>query len=520
MSGLRVELRGIAKRYSGVAALQDVSVSIAGGEIHALVGENGAGKSTLGRIIGGAVSPDEGEILIDGRPVRLRSPRDAIEAGVALIDQELALAPEMSVLDNVFLGFERHHAGWLDRAAQRARYEQLAHRLGLEVSPRTRVGELRMADQQKVEVLRAMVRGARLIVMDEPTAALSRVEAQRLLQVARDVRAEGTTIVFVSHFLADVLAISDTITVLKDGRHIKTVPAEGQTEDLLVTSMLGRPLDKLFPEPRLKTREAPFVLEVRGLTRRPAFEDVSFGVRSGEIVGVAGLVGSGRSEVAHAVFGADRPDSGEILIGGTRVRPRSPRDMVRAGVALLPESRKEQGLVMLRSVLDNVMLAHSDAASTVGVLRPGAQREAARRVLSGVDVRMASTSLPVSALSGGNQQKVALAKWLVAQPRLLIADEPTRGVDVGARRAIYDLLVDLADRGVGVLVISSELDEVLGLAHRVLVMRAGRLVAEYPRARAEEAVVMRAAFGGTAGEGTEAGPPASHEGSHAYAEHV
>ena len=356
---------------------------------------------------------------------------------------------------------------------------------------------LRTADQQKVEILRALVRDARLIVMDEPTAALTRVEADRLLEITRDLRADGVTVIYVSHILADVLALCDTVTVLKDGRHVKTTPAAEQTTDSLVTAMLGRSLDLMFPTRVQPPADAPVVLSVRGLSRPPAFEDVSFEVRAGEIVGLAGLVGSGRTEIARAVFGAD-PATGTVEIEGREPRSRSPRSAIRRGLALLPESRKDQGLVMMRPVNENTTMAHVGEVSRYGVLQLRRERQVVDHALRSVDARGAGQKLPVSSLSGGNQQKVALAKWLVSTPRLLLADEPTRGIDVGAKRAIYELINELARQGLGVLLISSELEEVLGLAHRVLVVRAGRIVAEIPGEQADEETVMRAVFGSAA----------------------
>jgi ABC-type sugar transport system ATPase subunit len=495
-SGLAVEVRGISKRYGGARALDDVSVSVAAGEIHALVGENGAGKSTLGKIVAGAVLPDEGEILLDGRNVDFRSPRDAIREGITLIHQELALAPAMSVLDNVYLGVELGH-GVVDRSKQRHRFDELAARIGFEPSPSVRVETLRVADQQKVEILRALVRDTRLIVMDEPTAALTRDEADRLLQITRELRDAGVTVIYVSHILGDVLDLCDTVTVLKDGRHVQTAPASEETVESLVTSMLGRALDLVFPVRVPPPSDAPVLLSVRELSRPPAFEDVSFDVRAGEIVGLAGLVGSGRTEIARAIFGADAA-TGTIELEGAELRRRNPRSGIRRGIALLPESRKDQGLVMMRPVLENTTIAHVASVCRLGVLQRRRERQLVASVLTSVDARAANHTMPVSALSGGNQQKVSFAKWLVKTPRVLLADEPTRGIDVGAKRAIYELLQGLAAQGLGVLLISSELEEVIGLAHRVLVIRAGRIVAEFAAEEANEETVMRAAFGETA----------------------
>jgi simple sugar transport system ATP-binding protein/ribose transport system ATP-binding protein len=487
-------VRGIHKRYGAAVALADVSLEFAAGEIHALVGENGAGKSTLGKIVAGAVAPDAGEILVDGEGVSYRAPRDAIRHGIGLIEQEFALAPDLSVLDNVFLGVEVGRRGVIDRSRQRERFAELAERIGFRERPTATVRSLRTADQQKVEILRQLVRDSRLIVMDEPTAALTRDEADRLLQITRELRDDGVTVIYVSHILGDVLALADTITVLKDGRQVKTSPAGEETTDSLVTAMLGRSLDVAFPDRRPPPADAPVVLSVRGLSRPPAFEDVSFEVRAGEIVGLAGLVGSGRTEIARAIFGAD-PADGTVEVEGRALHARSPRASIRRGLALLPESRKDQGLVMVRPLGENVTMAHLGEVSRRGVLQRRREHRIVDATLRSVDARTTSQALPVSSLSGGNQQKAALAKWLVRTPRLLLADEPTRGIDVGAKRAIYDLIAELADDGLGVLLISSELGEVLGLAHRVIALRAGRIVGEYDGAQADEETVMRAVFG-------------------------
>jgi ABC-type sugar transport system ATPase subunit len=492
--GAGCAVRGISKRYGAAVALDDVTLEVAPGEIHALVGENGAGKSTLGKIVAGAVAPDAGEILVDGEPVTYRAPRDAIRHGIGLIEQEFALAPDLSVLDNVFLGVELGEHGLVDRGAQRERLSELAERIGFRERSSAAVRTLRTADQQKVEILRQLVRDSRLIVMDEPTAALTRDEADRLLQITRELRDDGVTVIYVSHILGDVLALADTVTVLKDGRRVRTAPAAEETTDSLVTAMLGRSLDVAFPTPSPPPADASVVLSVRGLSRPPAFDEISFDVRAGEIVGLAGLVGSGRTEIARAIFGAD-PADGTVEIDGRAVRSRSPRASIRRGLALLPESRKDQGLVMVRPLTENVTMAHVGVVSRRGVLAKRREQRIVGEALRSVDARAASTSLPVSSLSGGNQQKAALAKWLVRTPRLLLADEPTRGIDVGAKRAIYDLIHGLAADGLGVLLISSELGEVLGLAHRVIALRAGRIVGEYSGDEADEETIMRAVFG-------------------------
>ncbi|MCW2782968.1 MAG: transporter related protein [Marmoricola sp.] len=489
-----IELRDVGKRFGGVQAVSGVSLRIERGTIHALVGENGAGKSTLGKMIAGVHRPDAGEMRVDGRLVRYSSPREALADGVTIIAQELALVPQRSVIENVFLG----NAGVAKSAGslrdQRRRYGELQDLAGYAVPPDVRISSLRVADQQKVEILKALAREARLIVMDEPTAALTAEETARLFEVVRGLRDRGTSIVFVSHFLDEVLSLVDTVSIMRDGKLVRTRPAVEETSESLVTGMLGRSLDTSFPPKVPPAPSAPVVLSVRDLSASGLVEDVSFDVRAGEIVGLAGLVGSGRSEIARALFGADTKSSGDVSIGGDRIDVRSPRDGVRAGIALLPEDRKDQGLLMQRSILHNITLPHLGRVSRAGVVSRGRERRAALDLISRIGIRASGPMAAVSTLSGGNQQKVLFAKWLFGGPRLLIADEPTRGVDVGAKRAIYELIHSLAAEGVSVLVISSELEEVLGLAHRVLVLRSGRLVAEYDHEEMSEERVMHSIF--------------------------
>jgi simple sugar transport system ATP-binding protein/ribose transport system ATP-binding protein len=488
-----IRLEGVCKRFGGVQALNEISLSIVQGTVHALVGENGAGKSTLGKLIAGVHTPDAGTIEVEGRVARYSSPRDALADGVTIIAQELTLVPRRTIIENVFLGSERTRLGVVSRRSLRSRYRELCDRAGFSLPAGALVGGLRVAEQQKVEILRALAREARLIVMDEPTAALTGDESERLLETMRGLRAGGTTLIYVSHFLKEVLAIADTVTVLRDGRLIVTSPAANQTPDTLVTAMLGRSMEMTFPEKVVPAEDAPVVLSVRGLSSG-LVRDVSFDLRAGEIVGLAGLIGSGRTEVARAVFGADRRDSGEIVLDGQQVRIRSPKHAVRAGIAMLPESRKDQGLLMRGSIDHNVSLAHLGEVTTCGVVRKARERRKIDDLAQRVDVRASRLSAPVASLSGGNQQKVLFAKWLFRPPRVLIADEPTRGVDVGAKRGIYALIQSLADQGMAVLLISSEIEEVLGLSHRVLVLRGGRLVGEFDGRTATEDDVLHAAF--------------------------
>jgi simple sugar transport system ATP-binding protein/ribose transport system ATP-binding protein len=489
-----IELVGIGKRFGGVQALTDVSVTFERGQIHALVGENGAGKSTLGKIIAGVHRPDVGEMYVDGRHVDYRSPRDALNDGLTIIAQEPTLVPHRSVIDNVFLGIEPRRHGLINRRAMTRQYEDLVARAQLELPPNAYPRSLRVADQQKAEILRALARDVRLVVMDEPTSALTTDEVERLFEIARALRENGTTIIYVSHFLDEVLGLAETITVLRDGRHVRTAPASAETPQTLVQAMLGRSLELVFPAKSDLPADAPVVLSVRGLERGAAVRDVSFDVRAGEIVGLAGLIGSGRSEVARGIFGADRLDAGLIELDGKGVRIRSPRQAVRRRIAMLPEDRKTHGLLMLRSIVENITLPHLDQLTTAFTINRRKERRRARDLIERVDVRSKTGAARVSTLSGGNQQKVLFAKWLFRQPRVFIADEPTRGVDVGAKHAIYELIHSLAEDGMAIVLISSEHEELLGLAHRVLVMRAGKIVAEFDRHSMTEDAVLHAAF--------------------------
>ena len=493
-----VELKDISKSFGGTRALEGVSLTVRRGSIHALVGENGAGKSTLGKIIAGAHAPDSGQLLLDGEPVRFHSPRDAIARGVILIAQELAIVPALTVAQNVFLGVEPRQAGFQQRRELRRRYRELAASVGFELDGDANAGSLRTADQQKVEIMRALSRNAQLIVMDEPTAALSRPDVEALHAVIRQLASSGTTVVLVSHFLGEVLELADEVTILRDGRLVRTVPAAGQTEESLMAAMLGRPLDATFPAKHPVGADTPVVLSVRNLVA-PGVASL-FELRAGEILGLAGLVGAGRSEVARAIYRANRVAAGTVSViseGRELTVTGTPRTALRSGLAMIPESRKEQGLLLDRPVTENVTLSSLARVCRAGMVRRGAERRTVRQTLTRVDVRGASPGARAAALSGGNQQKLLFGRSLLRDPRVLIADEPTRGVDVGAKRAIYELLATLTGRGLGVLLISSDVEEILGLAHRVLVMRGGRVAAELTGDGMTEAAILGAAFGTT-----------------------
>jgi ABC-type sugar transport system ATPase subunit len=488
-----VELAEISKSFGGVRVLTDISLTIMRGTVHGLVGENGAGKSSLSKIIAGLLTADGGQLTVNGDQVSFRSPREALSHGIATIAQELALVPGLSVAENVFLGSEPRRAGFIRRRILRARFGDLARDAGFELRADAITGSLRTADQQKVEILRALSRGAALIIMDEPTAALSREDAQKLHEVVRALARSGHTVLLISHFLSEVLDLADTVTILRDGRIVRTSATSQETESSLIEGMLGRTLSSVFPPKTPPLADAALALTVRNLTA-PSVNGISLEVRAGEIVGLAGLVGAGRSELAHAIFGATKRTAGDVIVDGTTLRRGSPAGALRHGIFLIPESRKEQGLLLLRPIRENVTLANLTSFSRGSWIRSRRENTETRRSLGDVTVRAESIERSVASLSGGNQQKVMFARGLMHRPRVLIADEPTRGVDVGSRRAIYDLLVENARQGVGVLVISSDVEEVLGLAHRVLVIRHGRITAELTGTAMTEENILTAAF--------------------------
>ncbi|WP_076817336.1 sugar ABC transporter ATP-binding protein [Pseudofrankia asymbiotica] len=487
-------VRDVSKSFGAVAAVRDVSFPLYAGEAHALVGENGAGKSTIVKMLAGVHRPDTGAIELDGAPLTLSSPADARAAGIAVIYQEPTLFPDLSVAENIAMAKPprgRFHA--IDRARMVRDATALFERLGVDIDPARPARGLSIADQQLVEIAKALSADARVLVMDEPTAALSTVEVERLFTVARSLRDRGAAVLFISHRFEEITALCQRVTVMRDGRHVSTDPLAGLTVDDLVRRMVGRDLSTLYPE--RSTTPGDVVLEVDGLRRDGVFRDVSFQVRAGEIVALAGLVGSGRSEVAQAVFGVDPRDAGTVRVHGRQLRAGSPRAAMAAGLALVPEDRRLQGLVMDASIARNVTLPRSGALARLGLLFGGSERRAAAEWTARLQTKYGRLADSVSTLSGGNQQKVVLAKWLSTLPRVLMVDEPTRGIDVGTKAEVHRLISGLAEDGVAVLMVSSELPEVLGLADRVLVMREGRLVAELGRADATEESVMFAAVG-------------------------
>ena len=487
-------LRDANKSYGAVHALRDGNLSLGPGEVRALMGENGAGKSTLVKVLGGVVRRDTGDMLVDGESVDFHSPHDARDAGIAVIYQEPTLFPDLSVAENVVMGY--HPLGTfkrIDRRAMHARVQDLLDRLGVRLDPERPVRGLSIADQQIVEIAKALSFEARVLIMDEPTAALSGPEVERLFKVVRSLREQGAAVLFISHRLEEVFTVCDTVTIMRDGAVVHDARIAEITPDEMVRRMVGRELSALFP--KQDATVGATVLNVHRLTREGVFFDISFDVHAGEIVALAGLVGAGRSEVARAIFGIDRADAGHVEVDGRRLPAGKPAAAMRAGIGFVPEDRRQQGLVMDLSIARNTSLTRLGQLSKGGLIRSAAENALAREWGTKLQLKFHRLEDPVATLSGGNQQKVVLAKWLATQPKLLIVDEPTRGIDVGTKAEVHRLLSELAGQGVAVLMISSELPEVLGMADRVLVMYEGRLTAELNRDEADEERVIRAATG-------------------------
>jgi rhamnose transport system ATP-binding protein len=482
------------KSFGAVKALEDAHIELFAGEAHALVGENGAGKSTLVKILAGVLRPDRGRLLLDGEEVIFDGAKQSQEAGIAIIFQEPTLFPDLSVAENIFIGSQPLKRGRrIDRRRMRRDALALFDELGVRVDPDRLARGLSIADQQLVEIAKALTAQARVIVMDEPTAALTVREVDRLFGIAETLRARGTAILFISHRLEEVFALCQRVTVMRDGRHVLTQPIEELTTQSIIRAMVGREMSALFPKTAAVAGRV--VLKVERLTREGVFTDVSFDVRSGEIVALAGLVGAGRSEVARAIFGIDRWDAGSVEIDGRPLRPGSPTDAMAAGVGLVPEDRRQQGLVMDFSIERNVALASLGKVERLGLITPGAERRFTKDWALRLKLKYGRLADPVWTLSGGNQQKVVLAKWLARRPAVLIVDEPTRGIDVGTKAEVHRLLSDLAANGVAVLMISSELPEVLGMADRIVVLFEGRVSRAFERVDADEDSIMRAATG-------------------------
>ena len=497
---IRLEVKGVTKRFSGVTALSDISLDARSGEIHAICGENGAGKSTLMKILSGAITDYEGTVLLNGRPVKFTGPRDAEEAGVSIIYQELNLVPDLSAAANIFLGRERTVGGlFLDDRTMERQAAEYFERLGAQFSPRTKVRDLRIGDQQMVEIAKALSLDADVLIMDEPTSALADAEVSRLFRVVETLKAQGVTILYISHKMDEVFHLADRITVFRDGRHIATRDAKTMRPTEVIQLMVGREIASLQVDHSVCPSEV--VLQVENLSlphavhpNRWQLDKVDFELRSGEVLGVAGLLGAGRTELLESLFGASPvTPSGTIRIKGSSVTLRNPGQAIEHGIAMVTEDRKQLGLFSQMSVAENITICHLKELTKGPFLQLTEERKTAEASVQKLGIRTAGTAIPINSLSGGNQQKCILARWLLTKPRILLLDEPTRGIDVGAKAEIYTLLRNLCRDGLGILMTSSELPELLTVCDRIMVLCDGRKTAEFSRAEATEEKIMHAA---------------------------
>jgi ribose transport system ATP-binding protein len=492
-----LELRGITKRFPGVVALQDVSLQVAPGEVVALIGENGAGKSTLMKAVGGVHQPDEGEIFFDGQPVAIRHVSDALKLGIGFIHQELNVLDNLDVAANVFMGREPLWGGPLhlvDRPKMRRESTTFLRRLGLDISPDTLLSDLSLAQQQMVEIAKALSQNARLIIMDEPTSSLTLTETDRLLATIRDLRAAGVSVIYISHRLAEIEQIADRVVALRDGRNAGELGAGQIRHEAMVSLMVGRKLEDLYVQGYAE--RSPGYFQVKGMrTSYRPHHSVSFEVAGGEILGFAGLVGAGRSELAQAIFGVEPALEGSVHLNGQAVKIGRARDAISAGIYLAPEDRRRTGLVTEMAIRENITMAGLERCAWHGLIRRGLERAVSERGVKDLGVKTPSIETRAVNLSGGNQQKVVLAKWLSLGPKMMIFDEPTRGIDIGARSEIYRLMRELADRGVAILMISSDMEEVLGVSDRIAVMHEGDIAGFLEREQFSEEAIMRLAVG-------------------------
>ena len=490
----RIVMTGISKRFPGVIALDGVSLRVAAGEVHAVVGENGAGKSTLMKILSGAYEKDEGRILLDGKEVVIDGPLAAQELGIAIIYQNLNLIPDLTAAENIFVGRFPRRGGRIDYREMNRRAKELLAEVGANFSADSIAGNLSLADRQLIAIAKALSFNASIVVMDEPTSSLTPAEVEMLFRLVKKITAAGTSVIFISHHMEEIFSITDSVTVLRDGRLVGFWPTSELTEEALVRHMIGRPVDNLFPKEHQPSAEK--ILEVKGLTSQGLFEDISFSLRKGEILGIGGLVGSGRTELVKTIFGELPRTAGVVCIDGREVDIRSPLDAVRAGLALVPEDRGGEGALIADDVCSNISLPVLSKYFRKGRLDRAAELASAQSYIDKLRIKTPSPEQRVENLSGGNQQKVVLAKWFDTMPKVLILDEPTRGIDVGAKTEIYRLVSRMAAQGVGVLMISSELPELMGLSDRLLVMCRGRLATSMDRKNATSERVMLAAAGG------------------------
>ncbi|MBO9616680.1 MAG: sugar ABC transporter ATP-binding protein [Dyadobacter sp.] len=496
MSDYILKVKGISKSFSGVNALDNIHFDLKKGEVHALMGENGAGKSTFMKILIGLVAPDSGEVLLEGENLTGRNVNETLKKGISMIHQEILIIPELTVAQNIFLGREREVSGksgilsgWLNDNETNRQAAALLDRMGVDIAPKAKMKNLSVAQMQMVEIAKAISNNAKVIIMDEPTSAISDKEVDTLFQIIRDLKAEGVSIIYISHKMDEIFRISDTITVLRDGKYIGTKSAAELDQNALIAMMVGREIDQMFPEATRPVGQE--VLSVRNLGKAGKFSNISFNVKSGEILGLAGLMGAGRTEIARAIFGLDQWDEGEVKIKEIPLRARTPREAIDHGIGYVSEDRKGLGFIPRMSVKDNMTLASMNNHRKGGFIDTLSEQSVTEKMIADLKIKTAGTGQHVTYLSGGNQQKVVIGKVLLAAPEIIILDEPTRGVDVGAKFEIYKLIRSLADRGMAIIMISSELPEILGLSDRILVLSKGKQTALLSKAEATQEVIMR-----------------------------
>ncbi|MCI6466968.1 MAG: sugar ABC transporter ATP-binding protein [Faecalicatena sp.] len=490
-----LEFQNISKSFVGVKALTKVSFRVEEGEVHALLGENGAGKSTLMKILSGAYTRDEGTILLDGKEIQIKNTKESERLGISIIYQELNLIPELSVAENIYLDRQPKKKGRIDWKGMNEAAQKMLESIDMMMDPKVKVSSLSVAQRQMVEIAKAVSLNARLVIMDEPTSALTEGETKKLFQVIESLKKKGITIIYISQRMDEIFKICDSYTILRDGQFISSGSLHDVTIDQIIEDMVGRPLMQVFPEKNNKIGEV--ILEVRDMNNGKEVKGVSFTLRKGEILGFAGLVGAGRSETLKAVFGADRRAKGEIILNGKKINIRSPKDAIRYGIGFLPEDRKKEGLVVGLSVLDNVVMAKTENAMTKGIFSAKKAKEICTRYIKDLLIKTPSEYQAAKFLSGGNQQKVVLAKWLNSEPQIIVLDEPTRGIDVNAKMEIYNIIVKLAEEGKSIILISSEMQEIIGLCDHVNVMFEGRISGELNREELSQEGIMKFATGGS-----------------------
>lgn len=492
----RLEMRNITKHFGGVKALTDVSLKIKPHEIHALIGENGAGKSTLMKVLSGAYKKDKGEIFIDGQPVNITNPKQAKDLGIAIIYQEFMLAPDLTVAENIFIDqLSSSKSKFINWKELRDKAQKQLSKLGFDdISPTTKVKNLSVAYQQVIEICKNLTRNAKVLILDEPTAVLTFSEIKKLFSILRQLRDDGVSIIYISHRLEEIFELSDNITVLKDGAYVDTVPTNSIDKAHLVNMMVGREMKQMFPERHAKIGNE--ILKVENLNVGEWVKNISFNVKAGEVLGFNGLIGAGRTEAMRALFGADKKDSGKVIYFGKEVNFKNPKEAIQAGFGMLPENRKEQGLILSQSIrMNSTLTILNNKISHFGIINHSEEKKYVKDLLASMSTKYGNAEDNVNTLSGGNQQKIALAKWVAAECKCIIFDEPTRGVDVGAKIEIYKIMNDLAEKGVGVIMISSEMPEIIGMCDRVLVMRQGEITGEFSSDEINENNLIKAAMG-------------------------